>query len=291
MQRKIGGIEMKRKQLDSLYGINVDMGIYLCFKNNRFSFECKADDLEEDYNEEFVYCKRSSVKGLKSKGFVKIESYDNGECFLGKKRFDSKESDEYYVNITDLSEQEIESLWKVYESCESEISVEMYFSEELADAICELKGKKRVHSIKRYQSNLVCDSMNILFGYKDGLYTKREWTEELQELGFCHVSIERILDELEYCIHFAAEAENGGKYTLEDIEIFLTNYSNGKADRNFLPNDKRVDDFLSDFMNDMKEIDDEDGLSDGERESSKENQTYCATVEMLFVLQNLASDQ
>lgn len=289
---------MTQEQLSNLYSMDVNLSIYICFKNNVFSFssECEASDLEEDYEDEFVYCRKSSLEDLKSKGFVEIESYDDGDYLLGKKRFDAKENDAYYVNITDLSEQEIESIWKVYESCEDESDVKDLFTDELADAICELKGKKRVDLIKRYPCNLTCfyqkSSEHIDFDNQQGCYTKREWKEELQEKGFCHISIEKILDELEYCggSFFAADAGNGNTYTFEDVEEFLTDYRNGKADRDFLPNDKSIDDVISSFMRDMKDIDDKDDLSDGEREGMKENQTYCATVDMIDALKKVFAD-
>ena len=75
-------------------------------------------------------------------------------------------------------------------------------SDELKDAICTIKGMKRVHGVKKYRDNMDVFTQEEHCSFNDifiqaGEYTREEWKDNLETQGFCPISVEKILDELE----------------------------------------------------------------------------------------------
>jgi hypothetical protein len=126
---------------------------------------------------------------------VILQGRDEIEAMTGRLEWDTIYDTDYVTTVDDLSESETELIWKAY--CDEE-----YMSEELKDAICTLKDKKRVNSIKQYPSNLVCGiqqgTETIDVDQQYGLYTRDEWKEDLEDRGFCPLSVEKILDHMDY---------------------------------------------------------------------------------------------
>lgn len=128
-------------------------------------------------------------------GNVILQGRDKIEAKTGCLEWDGIYDTDYVTTTDDLSEKEIDAIWKAY--CKEE-----HMSDELKDAICTLKGCARVHSIKRYPSNMdvfTQEGCHSLTGLNEqvGESTREEWKEDLEEQGFCPLSVDKILDELE----------------------------------------------------------------------------------------------
>lgn len=127
---------------------------------------------------------------------VILEGREEIEAMTGRLEWDGIYDTDYVTTTDDLSEDEEELIWKAY--CD-----EKYMSDELKDAICTLKGKKRVHELKRYPANIDAvtqdGSVRIDIDQMAGEYSRDEWREDLAEKDFDPLSIEKILEKLEYC--------------------------------------------------------------------------------------------
>lgn len=127
---------------------------------------------------------------------VILEGREEIEALTGKLEWDTIYDTDYVTTTDNLSESEIECIWEAY-------LVEEYMSDELKDAICTLKGKKRANEIKRYPTNLIvgdqqaCTQIDI--DGAAGEYSRDEWREDLSERGFDKLSIEKILEKMEFC--------------------------------------------------------------------------------------------
>jgi hypothetical protein len=104
------------------------------------------------------------------------------------------EYDTDYVKTTDeLNDKEIECLWEEY--CK-----DAWMSDELKDAICSLKYKKRVHDIRTYPANWECfhqyGSETVRIDGNIGEFNEEEWREMLKMQDFCPRSVDMIIDEL-----------------------------------------------------------------------------------------------
>lgn len=94
--------------------------------------------------------------------------------------------------MKDCTDSELQTIWKDYLADDV-----IYHNEKAQDEICTLLGYKRVHDIKAYKSNFE------LF-WQEGVISldveeaspKEDWTELLEDKGFCPHSIEKIIDKL-----------------------------------------------------------------------------------------------
>lgn len=127
---------------------------------------------------------------------VILQGRDEIEAEKGRLEWDTIYDTDYVETTDNLSDNELECLWNAYLN-------EEYMSDELKDEICTLKGMKRVHEVKRYPANLtVFDqdaSTHIDIDGMVGEYSRDEWREDLAERGFDKLSIEKILDKMEFC--------------------------------------------------------------------------------------------
>ena len=125
---------------------------------------------------------------------VILEGRDEIEAETGRLEWDTIYDTDYVTTTDNLSEAEEDAIWNAYLN-------EEYMSDELKDAICTLKDKKRVSSIKRYPTNLHLDlqesGYTLDFDGQVGQFTRDEWKEDLEERGFCPLSVEKILDYLD----------------------------------------------------------------------------------------------
>ena len=128
-------------------------------------------------------------------GNVILQGRDKIEAKTGCLEWDGIYNTDYVTTTDNLSEKETEAIWKAYTN-------EEYMSDELKDTICTLKGCARVHSIKKYPCNMDVFAQDGCHTFTDineqaGEFTREWWKEDLEEQGFCPLSIEKILDELE----------------------------------------------------------------------------------------------
>ena len=128
---------------------------------------------------------------------VILQGRDEIEAMTGRLEWDGIYDTDYVKTTDNLSNDEIEAIWKVYKD-------EEYMSDELKDVICTLKGVKRADKIKCYPTNITVFIQGGEFIHIDtdqmaGEYTRDEWKEDLESRGFCPLSVEKILDEMEYC--------------------------------------------------------------------------------------------
>ena len=128
-------------------------------------------------------------------GNIILQGRDKIEAKTGCLEWDGIYNTDYVTTTDKLSEKEIEAIWKAY-------TREEYMSNKLKDTVCTLKGCARVHSIKKYPCNMDVFAQDGCHAFTDineqaGEFTREEWKENLEEQGFCPLSIEKILDELE----------------------------------------------------------------------------------------------
>ena len=130
-------------------------------------------------------------------GNVILEGRDEIEAMTGRLEWDGEYNTDYVTTMDDLTEAEEDAIWKAYKD-------EEYMSDEVKDVICTLKGVQRADGIKRYPANLTVfiqggGSIHIDTDQMAGEYTRDEWKEDLESRGFCPLSVEKILDKMEYC--------------------------------------------------------------------------------------------
>lgn len=130
-------------------------------------------------------------------GCVLVKGRKAMEALTGRLEWDTDYDTDYVTCTDDLSEKELDCLWDAYID-------KQYMTDELKDAICTLKGLKRVHEVKRYPTNLkvwdqegIADSIDI--DGQVGTFSRDEWREDLEERGFDMVSLEKIIDAMELC--------------------------------------------------------------------------------------------
>lgn len=111
-------------------------------------------DTEKDLPEEEWYLYDAGNKIL-------VQGKEAMEAETGCLDWDGEYDTDYVKTTDELNDKEIECLWEEY--CK-----DAWMSDELKDAICTLKDKKRVHNIKRYQTNLECFCQS---GVEDGCST------------------------------------------------------------------------------------------------------------------------
>lgn len=153
-------------------------------------------DTEKDLPEEEWYLYDAGNKIL-------VQGKEAMEAETGCLDWDGEYDTDYVKTTDELNDKEIECLWEEY--CK-----DAWMSDELKDAICTLKDKKRVHNIKRYQTNLECfcqsgvedgcsTCVSVDFDQQQGEFTRDEWKSRLEAMDFCPFSVEMILDELDSC--------------------------------------------------------------------------------------------
>ena len=127
---------------------------------------------------------------------VILQGRDEIEAEKGRLEWDTIYDTDYVETTDNLSDNELECLWNAYLN-------EEYMSDELKDEICTLKGMKRVHEVKRYPCNLIVSDQTsctcIDIDQMAGEYSRDEWREDLEQKDFDKLSIEKILDKMEYC--------------------------------------------------------------------------------------------
>lgn len=133
-------------------------------------------------------------------GRVLLESREKIEAKTGVLDFDGPYNTDYVTTVDELSDAELETLWKDYQ-------LDGYsMSSELKDAICTLKGKHRVASqreLRQRDGELEAMTQDgAITVVKDlpeamGKYTREEWESNLRDLDFDELSVEVILDYME----------------------------------------------------------------------------------------------
>jgi hypothetical protein len=126
---------------------------------------------------------------------VILQGRDEIEAMTGRLEWDTIYDTDYVTTMDDLSEAEEDLIWEAYKN-------EEYMSDELKDAICTLKEMKRVHSIKCYPANMEVVTQDgvesIDVDQQAGEFTREEWKADLIDKGFCPLSVEKILDRMEF---------------------------------------------------------------------------------------------
>lgn len=127
------------------------------------------------------------------------------EAMTGRLEWDGEYDTDYVTTTDNLSDKELEELWQAYLR-------EDYMSNNLKDEVCTLQGKKRVAYCKNYAPVLaVCSQVgeeDINYDGQVGEFTREQWREDLEERGYCPLSIEKILSAME---EYELLAENVGK--------------------------------------------------------------------------------
>lgn len=94
--------------------------------------------------------------------------------------------------MKDCTDSELQTIWKDYLADDV-----IYHNEEAQDEICTLLGYKRVHDIKAYKSNFeLFLQEGVLSLDTEESMSKEDWTDLLEDKGFCPHSIEKIIDKL-----------------------------------------------------------------------------------------------
>lgn len=127
---------------------------------------------------------------------VILQGRDEIEGNTGRLEWDTIYDTDYVTTTDNLSELETELIWRDYLN-------EKYMSDDLKDIICTLKGKIRAHEIKRYPTNLTVydqnSSTNINIDGQVGEFTREEWRDHLDDFCFDKLSIDKILEEMQFC--------------------------------------------------------------------------------------------
>lgn len=125
---------------------------------------------------------------------VILEGRDKIEALTGILDWDGDYNTDYVTTTDDLSEKELDVLYKAYLD-------EEWMSEDLKDEICNQMGLKRVRNIEVYQTSLEldtnCGSDVVDFDGQQGEFTEDEWREDLEERDFDPLSIGKIINVLE----------------------------------------------------------------------------------------------
>lgn len=125
---------------------------------------------------------------------VILEGRDKIEALTGILDWDGDYNTDYVTTTDDLSEKELDVLYKAYLD-------EEWMSEDLKDEICNQMGLKRVRNIEVYQTSLEldtnCGSDVVDFDGQQGEFTEDEWREDLEERDFDPLSIGKIINMLE----------------------------------------------------------------------------------------------
>lgn len=126
-------------------------------------------------------------------GKILVQGREAMEAETGRLDWDGLYDTDYVTTTDDLFDNEIECLWEEY--CH-----EAWMSDELKDAICSLKYKKRVHDIRTYPANWECfhqyGSETVRIDGNIGEFNEEEWREMLKMQDFCPRSVDMIIDEL-----------------------------------------------------------------------------------------------
>ena len=117
------------------------------------------------------------------------------EAMTGRLEWDGIYDTDYVTTTDNLSESERDLIWQAYVN-------EEYMSDELKDTICTIMQKKRVRSHKLYPTNMVVEtqegSETIDVDGQQGEFTREEWKEDLEDRDFCPLSVEELLDSMDY---------------------------------------------------------------------------------------------
>ena len=126
---------------------------------------------------------------------VILQGRDEIEAMTGRLEWDTIYDTDYVDTTDNLNDNELDAIWKAYKD-------EEYMSDELKDFICTEQGFKRAHSIKRYPTNIEVVTQDgtetIDVDQQAGEFTREEWKADLIDREFCPLSVEKILDEMEY---------------------------------------------------------------------------------------------
>lgn len=127
---------------------------------------------------------------------VMLEGREAIEAMTGTLEWDGEYDTDYVTTTDNLSDKELEALWQAYLR-------EDYMSNDLKDEICTLKEKKRVVRFQHHAPHLTVYSQagveDIDYDGQVGEFTRDQWRDDLEERGYCPLSIETILKELESC--------------------------------------------------------------------------------------------
>ena len=127
-------------------------------------------------------------------GCTLIEGREAIEAKTGVLDFDGQYDTDYVITADKMSDKELDAAYHAY-------IMEEYMREDLKDTICTLKGEKRAHSFRCFETHMLVDTQNgtetIDVDHKAGKLTREQWNDDLCERGFCPLSVEKILNKME----------------------------------------------------------------------------------------------
>lgn len=125
-----------------------------------------------------------------------LEGREAIEAMTGTLDFDSIFDTDYVTTADNLSEGEVLALRDAYITNE-------YMSDELKDILCSRMGWKRANNITAYPTHVLVTvqqgTVTIDTDQQAGEFTRDEWRSDLEDRGFCPISIDAILEKMEYC--------------------------------------------------------------------------------------------
>ncbi len=161
---------------------------------------CGDDLIYEFEDEEGNALPDADCKVYDTGGNEILRGRDVIESKTGRLDFDGSYNTSYVKEFNDLDEIEFGKVWDHYVAGNLPT-----LSDELKDALCTSKDLLRAKDIKRIGSTIQIatqkegdnHTINIDIDQQAGVFTRKEWKEDLEDMDFCPVSVEAILDYME----------------------------------------------------------------------------------------------
>lgn len=161
---------------------------------------CRDDLIYEFEDEEGNALPDADCKVYDTGGNEILRGRDVIESKTGRLDFDGSYNTSYVKEFNDLDEIEFGKVWDHYVGGNLPT-----LSDEIRDALCAERDLHRAKDIKRIGSTIQITTqkegdnhtINIDIDQKVGVFTRKEWKEDLEDMDFCPVSVEAILDYME----------------------------------------------------------------------------------------------
>lgn len=161
---------------------------------------CRDDLIYEFEDEEGNALPDADCKVYDTGGNEILRGRDVIESKTGRLDFDGSYNTSYVKEFNDLDEIEFGKVWDHYVAGNLPT-----LSDEIRDALCAERDLHRAKDIKRIGSTIQITTqkegdnhtINIDIDQKVGVFTRKEWKEDLEDMDFCPVSVEAILDYME----------------------------------------------------------------------------------------------
>lgn len=158
---------------------------------------CRDDLIYEFEDEEGNALPDADCKVYDTGGNEILRGRDVIESKTGRLDFDGSYNTSYVKEFNDLDEIEFGKVWDHY--VDGNLPT---LSDEIRDALCAERDLHRAKDIKRIGSTIQITTqkegdnhtINIDIDQKVGVFTRKEWKEDLEDMDFCPVSVEAILD-------------------------------------------------------------------------------------------------